>query len=99
MIVPHATIYTLLDFMEDPETVKPYLATLDPGTQRFFTTQFLTHNFDDTRRQIAARLWGILSTPGLARMFSHQQNKLNMFEAMNKGSLILINTAKRFSQG
>src|SRR4051812_9514403 len=27
-------------------------------------------------------------------MFSHTHNKLNLFEAMNRGSLILINTAK-----
>src|SRR5215211_2049151 len=27
-------------------------------------------------------------------MFSHEQNKVNMFDAMNRGSLILINTAK-----
>src|SRR3954453_229493 len=27
-------------------------------------------------------------------MFSHPQNKLNMFEAMNSGSIVLINTAK-----
>jgi hypothetical protein len=27
-------------------------------------------------------------------MFSHSKNKVDLFEAMNKGSLILINTAK-----
>jgi Type IV secretion-system coupling protein DNA-binding domain len=94
MVVPKATIYTLLDFMETPELVRQYLPKLDIATQRFFTTQFLTHAFDATRQQIAARLWGILSTPALARMFSHEKNKLNMFEAMNSGKLILINTSK-----
>ena len=47
-----------------------------------------------TRQQILSRLYGVLSKPVLSRMFSHTHNKLNLFEAMNKGSLILINTAK-----
>jgi type IV secretory pathway TraG/TraD family ATPase VirD4 len=57
-------------------------------------TQFFSHKFDDTRQQILTRLWGVLSNNVLARMFSHTHNKLNLFEAMNRGSLILINTAK-----
>jgi hypothetical protein len=96
MVVPDATLYTLLDFMEDPQTVVPHLSKLDPASQRFFTTQFLTHSFDATRQQIAARLWGIFRKKSLYRMFSHTQNKLDMFAAMNRGSLILINTAKEF---
>jgi hypothetical protein len=94
MVVPNATIHTLMDFVENPELVKPYLPKLDPAAQRFFTTQFASSGFDTTRQQIAMRLWGVLSNPVLARMFSHTHNNLNLFEAMNKGSLILINTAK-----
>jgi Type IV secretion-system coupling protein DNA-binding domain/TraM recognition site of TraD and TraG len=94
MQVPGATIYTLLDFMESPELVRPYLPKLDLQTQRFFTTQFLSSAYDNTRQQIAARLWGVLSNTTLAQMFAHSHNKLNLFEAMNDGSLILINTAK-----
>jgi hypothetical protein len=80
--------------MEDPELVRPYLAKLDIAAQRFFLTQFLTSAFDNTRQQILSRLWGVLANTSLARMFSHTHNKLNLFEAMNEGSLILINTAK-----
>jgi len=64
------------------------------ATQRFLTTQFFAGGFDTTREQILSRLWGVLSNPTLARMFSHTKNKLNLFEAMNNGSLILINTNK-----
>jgi|tagenome__1003787_1003787.scaffolds.fasta_scaffold20978589_4 hypothetical protein len=94
MVVPNPTIYTLMDFMEEPERVREYLPKLDVQTQRFFVTQFFSHKFDDTRQQILTRLWGVLSNNVLARMFSHTHNKLNLFEAMNRGSLILINTAK-----
>ena len=46
------------------------------------------------------RLWGVLSSSNtLAAMFSHRENKLNMFQAMNRGSIILINTAKDLLKG
>jgi hypothetical protein len=45
------------------------------------------------------RLWGVLSKSRvLERMFSHTENRLNLFRAMNKGSVILINTAKDLLQ-
>jgi hypothetical protein len=94
MVVPNATIYTLMDFIEEPQRVRQYLPKLDLPTQRFLTTQFFAPTFDTTRQQILTRLWGILSNSALARMFSHTENKLDLFSAMNSGSLILINTAK-----
>ena len=36
MVVPGATIYTLIDFCEDPYAVKPHLGKLDVASQRFF---------------------------------------------------------------
>ena len=72
----------------------PYLSGLDGVTKRFFETQFFSKTFDDTRQQIATRLWGVLSNRMIERMFAHSENKVNLFDAMNRGSLILINTAK-----
>jgi hypothetical protein len=39
-------------------------------------------------------LWGVLSNRVLARMFSHEKNRLDLFSAMNRGSVILVHTAK-----
>jgi hypothetical protein len=95
LVVPGATIDTLLDFLQEPETVRPYLAKLDdPYTRRFFQSQFFNKSFDDTRQQILYRIYDVLQTRTLARMFSNKRNKLNLFDAMNQGSLILIHTAK-----
>jgi len=96
MVVPGATIHTLIEFMEEPDKIHAYLPQLDPTTQRFFSTQFFSSRFDATRSQITDRLWGIMATGTLERIFSHPKNKCNLFEAMNKGSLILINTAKDY---
>jgi hypothetical protein len=94
MVVPGATIHTLREFMETPEATRGHLNKLDPTSRLFFETQFFSKAFDDTRQQILTRLWGVLSNAVLARMFSHARNKLDLFEALNRGSLILINTAK-----
>lgn len=94
MVVPGATIHTLREFMEEPEATRPHLAKLDFNSRHFFETQFFSGAFDDTRQQILTRLWGVLSNAVLARMFSNPRNKLDLFEAMNRGSIILINTAK-----
>jgi ABC transporter substrate binding protein len=82
--------------MQEPESTRPYLDNLtdDAMTRRFFDTQFFSKSFSDTRQQILTRLWGVLSNRVLERMFANKRNKLNLFTAMNRGSLILINTAK-----
>jgi hypothetical protein len=94
MHIPDATIYTLMEFMENPEATRPYLSKLEPTAARFFNTQFFSPTFNDTRQQVLTRLYGVLSHTVLDRMFGHARNKVNLFDAMNRGSLILINTAK-----
>ena len=94
MVVPGATIHTFMDFVANPETTVPYYDKLDRTTRLFFQTQFANRTFDETRQQILTRLWIILSNGILERMFSSEKNAINLFSAMNSGSLILINTAK-----
>jgi hypothetical protein len=92
MTVPSANIYTLMEFMDRPDTVRPHLAKLDRSARYFFETQ--SPEFDSTRRQILTRLWGVLSNSALERMLGNPRNKVDLFDAMNRGSIILINTAK-----
>lgn len=94
MTVPGATIHTLREFMEDPEAARPHFSALEGSARHFFETQFVSEAFKDTRQQILNRLWGILSNAVLERMFSNERNKINLFEAMNSGKIVLINTAK-----
>lgn len=96
--VPDATIHTLLDVMENGEAFQPYIDQLDGTSQRFFRTQFFNKSFDDTKEQIARRLWGILSNGAMERMFNNKRNKVDIFDAINRGSVILVNTAKDLLQ-
>lgn len=92
--IPNATVQTLRELMEDGRPFKPYMEQLEGTSRRFFETQFFEKSFASTKTQILRRLWGVLSNTTFERMFSNPHNKIDLFEAMNSGKVILINTAK-----
>jgi hypothetical protein len=56
--------------------------------------RFFTKAFADTKRQVARRIYDFIRNKTLERMFSSPINKLDMFDAMNAGAIILVNTSK-----
>lgn len=94
--IPNATIHTFRELMEKDGYQKyaPYIAKLTGTARAFFETEFNSKEFEDTKRQVVRRLWGILENQTFERMFSHPRNKLDLFSEMNEGKVILINTAK-----
>ncbi len=94
LVIPNATIHTMRELMEDAASFRKYLPQLDPTTRQFFETQFFSKSFAPTKQQIARRLWSVLSHTTLDRMFSQKESSLDLFDAMNSGKIILINTAK-----
>jgi hypothetical protein len=94
--IPGATIHTLRDIME-PGGASLYqnsIDQLDTTARRFFAQEFDSKEFTNTKAQVLRRLYGILENQTFERMFTHPQSKLDMFQEMNAGKLILINTAK-----
>lgn len=94
MEIPDSTIQTLRELMEDGEPFRPYMERLPGSAKSFFATRFFDRSFNETKKQILTRLWGVLSNATLERMFSHPRNKVDLFQAMNEGKIVLINTAK-----
>ena len=94
MVIPDATVQTLRELMEDGRPFKPHMKKLEGSARRFFETEFFSPGFAATKKQILRRLWGVLATPAFERMFSQPDNRIDMFEAMNTGKIVLINTAK-----
>ena len=94
LAIPDATIHTLMRIMEDGKPFKPYMDQLDGSARYFFETEFFHPSFAATKKQVLRRLWGVLSTPAFERMFTQPKNKLDLFEAMNEGKIILVSTAK-----
>ena len=94
--IPDANIQTLRQLMEPgaSEKFKPYIGKLTGTARAFFENEFNSKQFEDTKRQVIRRLYGILENQTFERMFSHPRNKLNLFGEMNAGKVILINTAK-----
>jgi hypothetical protein len=96
LATPDATIHTLLELMEDKTTSRwtPHIEKLDPTAQSFFKNQFFDKSFAQTRQQIARRLYSVLSVPSFDRMFSTTENKLDMFDCIQSGKIVLVNTSK-----
>lgn len=92
--IPGATIHTLRELMEDGEKFLPYMEKLTGTTRAFFATRFFDPTFRETKKQILSRLWGVLANSALERMFSHKESKVDIFDLMNSGKIIFINTAK-----
>jgi len=94
LAIPGANIHTLMQLMEDGHKFKQYMDALDGSTRYFFKKEFFHPSFAATKKQILKRLWGVLSTPAFERMFAQKANKLDLFQAMQDGKIILISTAK-----
>jgi hypothetical protein len=94
LTVPGATIHTLIELMDDLKPFQKYVEKLDPTAKRFFKQEFSKRGFNATRQQIKQRLYTVLSIPTFDRLFSAPKSKVNFFDALNSGSIILLNTAK-----
>ncbi len=92
--IPDATIHTLRELMENGEKFRPYMERLSGTVRSFFATQFFDPKFRETKKQILTRLWGVMSNASLERMFSHKENRIDIFDLLNQGKIIFINTAK-----
>lgn len=97
---PTATIHTLLDFLQEDvkraEQSKYYdrIAALDPTARNFFEHQFYKNaSFAATRMALARRLYDVIRVPAFERMFASRQNKLSMFDAIQRKSIICVNTS------
>ena len=92
--LPNATIHTLRDLMDNPHAFKDQFAKLSASTKMFYERELLSKGYNQTRRQISQRLWGVLSIPAFERMFGQSEHKVDLFDLLNSGKIILINTSK-----
>ena len=89
-------IFQLRDLLEPDGSARfaEDIAKLDGTARRFFETEFDGKEFATTKTQVLRRLYGILENQTFERMFSNPETKFDMFQELNAGKLILINTAK-----
>lgn len=100
MNIPNATLDTMIDLMQPKGLAKyaRYLDGMDSDTKLFFSTKFEAKEFEQTKSQVVDRLFAIKRIRAISRMFSSPKTKLNLYEEMGKGRVILINAAKSLLQ-
>lgn len=96
LAIPGSTIHTLRDLLDDATPYMDAIAALPETARGFFEKQFFTKSYHATREQILRRLYGVLQNPSFERMFATSANRLDLFDVLNKGGIVLVNTSKDF---
>ena len=94
--IPGATIHTLRELLEDATPYQSAIETLSGTARGFFENHFFTPSYKPTREQVLRRLYGVLQNPSFERMFAQPENRLDLFDTLNSGGIVLVNTAKDF---
>ena len=92
----NATLEDLINVTNDITPYAPAIDILDPIAQNFFRNDFKEKPYGPTKEQIRYRLHAILGNKTLARLFLAPHNKIDFFNELNNGSVILINTDKDY---
>lgn len=92
----NATILDMLKLMADPVPYGAAIAALPDIQREFFTRDFMGKTFEGTKEQIRYRLQAIIESPTMARLFTAPETKVDLFTEMNRGAVILVDTAKDF---
>ncbi len=95
----NATILDMIRLMDDAGPYRNAIASLPDIQRQFFERDFPSKTFTQTKEQIRYRLQAILENPTLARLFTSERTKIDIFEELNRGSVILVDTAKDFLKG
>lgn len=96
LTIPGSTIHTLRELLIDASPFAEHISKLPNTARGFFETQFFERGYNATREQILRRLYGVLQNPSFERMFASPQNLLDLFDVLNEGGIVLVNTAKDF---
>lgn len=92
----NATIMDMIALMDDAVPYQAAIETLPPIQRNFFERDFVSKTFAQTKEQIRYRLNAILENPTLARLFTAAETKIDLYNELNQGSIILVDTAKDF---
>ena len=108
LTIPEATVFTLGQLLEDAgyEKHRHHILEMDEWARDFFEKRFRTptyqrgeathkpkrHQYAATKLEIFNRIDQMLKDVMFRKMYSHKQNRLNMFENLQAGKVILINT-------
>jgi hypothetical protein len=92
----NATILDMLQLMQDPAPYRRAIEALPDIPREFFARDFMSKSFEGTKEQVRYRLQAIIESPTMARLFTAPETTIDFFTEMNRGGVILVDTAKDF---
>jgi hypothetical protein len=101
--VPDATLRTLQEFLKDDgwEKYRDKVVGLDPDVIEWFEEHYRPRSgnqrkdvYAESREEIYYRIEGIYADKLFRRMFAQPRKKLDLFEQLQTGKVILINTKR-----
>ena len=92
----NATILDMLKLMSDPSQYQDVIDQLPDIPREFFRTDFQMKTFDGTKEQVRYRIQAIIENPTLARLFTSPETKVDFHQELNRGAVILVDSAKDF---
>lgn len=95
----NATILDMLHLMSDETPYRSAIDSLPDIPREFFLRDFTSKTFAQTKEQIRYRLQAILENPTMARLFTSPETKIDLFGEMNRGAVIVVDTAKDYLKG
>ncbi len=95
----NATVLDMIALMDDATPYREAIERLPPIQRAFFERDFASKTFAQTKEQIRYRLNAVLENPTLARLFTAPDTRLDLFQTLNEGGIILVDTAKDFLKG
>jgi hypothetical protein len=98
----NATILDMMRLMEDSKPYQKAIDSLDDIPRAFFERDFNklgNGGFTQTKEQIRYRIQAIIENPTMARLFTNERSRIDFFDAINRSSVILVDTAKDFLKG
>ncbi len=97
MEIEGATLHTLYEIVD--QGVGKYAAEisrLPVPAQRFFANEFNDKaNYHGTRSEVRYRVGNLLSNPTFASIFTEPNAKLDLYEELDAGKIIIVDTNKR----
>lgn len=103
LAIPDATIFTFKELLEPApkngtapgyERYKKHFSGLRQDTQDWLRDRMHSPELAPTRNAIRTRLDGFTARGFFHDMFMHPRNKLDLFEELQSGKVILVNTMK-----
>lgn len=91
-----ATMADVLEFLNNPIPYQKAIDALSPAQRSFFENDYKGKDFRTTRSEIRYRIMSVLENPALESLFASSRTKLDLGSALDRGSIILIDTAEDY---